>query len=162
MKVSFRRVAEKDLKRLNEIVNDREVAKFITLTPPVPLKETRRFFNRCRKEKIRWYAILADDVVAGSVSLHPQKGLKQAHVASFGISLAKEFWGRGIGGRALAFITEKARTLSIKRLELQVVADNARALKLYESNGFQKEGIRRKSFKLGKKYHNNIIMAKLL
>jgi len=162
MRVCFRRVAVKDLRRLNDIVNDREVAKFITLTPPVPLKETRDFFNRCRKEKIRWYAILTDGVVAGSISLHPQKGLKQAHVASFGISLAKEFWGRGVGGRALDFITEKARDLKIKRLELQVVADNARALKLYERNGFQKEGVRRKSFKTAGKYHDNILMAKLL
>jgi RimJ/RimL family protein N-acetyltransferase len=126
------------------------------------MKATRDFFNQCKKDRVRWYCILADDVIAGSVSLHQKKGKKQEHAASFGISIAREFWNKGLGDKALAFIIRKAKDLRIKRLELQVIAENKRARKLYGKHGFTFEGSRKKSFRIGRKYCDSTIMAKML
>ncbi len=56
-----------------------------------------------------------------------------------------------------------ARERRLHRVELTVVADNHRAIRLYEKVGFQREGLKRENY-LGEdgKYHDEIIMGILL
>lgn len=163
MLVTFRKVSERDLKRLNEIVNDPEVSRFLNLIPPVSMKSTRRFFKQHKKNKSMLYCITADGVIAGSMCLSPrEKNAKQAHVAEFGISIAREFWGKNIGGKAIDFIVKEGRKRNVKRIEFEVVADNLRARKLYKKHGFREEGVKKNSFKIGRRYHDTVVMARLL
>lgn len=65
---------------------------------------------------------------------------KVKHRADFGISILKEYWGLGLG-RALALACiQCAREAGYDQLELNVVADNERALSLYRSLGFEEFG----------------------
>ncbi len=65
---------------------------------------------------------------------------KVKHRAEFGISVLKEYWGLGLG-RALAEACIKcARDAGYIQMELNVVADNDRALSLYKSLGFVEFG----------------------
>lgn len=60
--------------------------------------------------------------------------------ANFGISIDREYWGLGIGRaltRACIACAEKA---GYKQLELEVVAENDRAVALYKSEGFTEYG----------------------
>jgi GNAT superfamily N-acetyltransferase len=52
--------------------------------------------------------------------------------------LREEYRGRGWGRATMAFLEDAARELGIKTLHLGVEASNNRALRLYESVGFQK------------------------
>ena len=56
-----------------------------------------------------------------------------------------------------------ARQRSLHRVELTVVADNHRAIRLYEKVGFQREGLKRENY-LGedRKYHDEVVMGMLL
>ena len=63
---------------------------------------------------------------------------KVRHRAEFGISVAKDFWGLGIG--------QALRAAEYIQLELSVVAENERALSMYEKAGFVKYGINPKGF----------------
>jgi len=163
MKATFRKASVRDLPRLNEIVNDRETARFLNLIPPVTMKSTREFFEHCRKTRSMLYCIIADGKIAGSACLTPRRmDCKQAHVAEFGISIAKEFWGRHIGGKAIDFIVRKGRERGIKRIEFEVVADNLRAMRLYEKKGFRKEGLKKNSLKINGRYHDTVVMARIL
>jgi RimJ/RimL family protein N-acetyltransferase len=163
MKVAFRRVSEKDLRRLNEIVNDPDVARYLALIPPVSMNSSRGMYERVRREKSHWYCIIVDGVVAGSVWIQGgRKDSKQAHVTEFGISIAREYWGMGVGDKAMKFMINKSRELGLKRIQMIVVEDNRRARRLYEKHGFRREGVQKKSFKIGRRYHNTIMMARLL
>ena len=55
------------------------------------------------------------------------------------------------------------RRNNVHRVELTVVADNHRAIKLYEKVGFQREGLKRENY-LGEDgiYHDEIIMGIIL
>lgn len=80
--------------------------------------------------------------VVGSAGLHPVgPALRRRHVMMLGISVAPEAQGQGVG-RALmqALIDYADRWAQVLRLELQVYADNHRAIALYESLGFRHEG----------------------
>lgn len=63
---------------------------------------------------------------------------KVRHRAEFGISVAKDFWGLGIG--------QALRAAGYIQLELSVVAENERALSMYEKAGFVKYGRNPKGF----------------
>ena len=61
---------------------------------------------------------------------------KVAHRAEFGISVLKEYWGLGIGRAMTEACIQCARDAGYVQLELSVVADNARAVAMYQRGGF--------------------------
>ncbi len=109
------------------------------------------------------HAIIAEvaGAVAGSASLRRQSG-RRAHVASLGMMVAPQFQGKGVGSALLGALIELAdRWLDLKRLELTVFADNARALSLYRKVGFEAEGRQRGyAFRDGV-YVDSLSMARL-
>lgn len=71
---------------------------------------------------------------------------KVRHRAELGISVAKEFWGLGIGRALIAACIECARSAGYIQLELSVVAENERAISLYKAFGFSEYGRNPKGF----------------
>lgn len=71
---------------------------------------------------------------------------KVRHRAVFGISVAREYWGLGIGTALLLACIECARAAGYVQLELNAVAENARALSMYEKAGFVEYGRNPKGF----------------
>ena len=65
---------------------------------------------------------------------------KVAHRARFGISVLKEQWGMGIGRVLTEACIDCARRAGYTQLELEVVADNERAVSLYCRAGFEEYG----------------------
>lgn len=65
---------------------------------------------------------------------------KTRHRASFGISIEQTFWGVGIGWALTSACIECARAAGYSQIELEVVADNKRALELYQRAGFVEFG----------------------
>ena len=65
---------------------------------------------------------------------------KTSHRASFGIGIDRAWWGLGIGRALTEACIECAAAAGYTQLELEVVADNERALSLYKSVGFVEYG----------------------
>src|SRR5579864_6290956 len=67
---------------------------------------------------------------------------RRAHVGTIFMAVHDAFQGRGAGAALMGGIVELAdRWLNLKRIELTVYADNARAIGLYERFGFVREGL---------------------
>ena len=60
--------------------------------------------------------------------------------AEFSISVLKEYWGLGIGRALLEACIKCAKEAGYAQLELTVVAENARAIALYQKAGFVEYG----------------------
>lgn len=71
---------------------------------------------------------------------------KVRHRADFGISVAREFWGLGIGQALMTACIECARKAGYVQLELNAVADNERAIAMYRKAGFAEYGRNPKGF----------------
>lgn len=65
---------------------------------------------------------------------------KLSHRCDFGVSIEKEFWGLGIGKALLYACIECAKKAGYRQMELEVVADNERAVKMYLNAGFTEYG----------------------
>lgn len=65
---------------------------------------------------------------------------KVRHRAEFGVGILKEYWGLGIGRALTEACIQCAREAGYAQLELNVVADNERAVSLYRDLGFEEFG----------------------
>lgn len=72
---------------------------------------------------------------------------KICHRAEFGISIAREFWGLGLGRALTEACIECARMADYIQLELNVAAENKRAVSMYEKAGFVEYGRNPKGFR---------------
>lgn len=84
---------------------------------------------------------VVDGRVVGTASVDPVgRRCKNRHRCELGISVLREYWGRGIGRALMEACLECARQADYAQAELEVVADNASAIGLYRSLGFVEYG----------------------
>lgn len=72
---------------------------------------------------------------------------KLRHRAEFGISILKDYWRLGIGNALTKACIDRAKQAGFLQLELEVVAENAGAIRLYEKHGFIAYGRNPKGFR---------------
>ena len=72
------------------------------------------------------------------------------HSGEIGMTVRKAYWGLGVGAHLMGCLLEWARAhREIRKLNLRVRTDNARAIRLYERQGFQIEGTIACDFSVG-------------
>ena len=111
----------------------------ITLT----LEDERNFLSQ-KAEAPRELMLLAfvNGEHAGNASFSAVgRGLRVAHRCEIGIALYQRYCGCGIGRRMLETVLRAAKDAGYEQAELRVVADNLRAIALYQSCGFEKVGV---------------------
>ena len=87
-------------------------------------------------------------VIAGTAGVDLIRSAeKTRHRSSFGISIAKAWWGLGIGRALTEACIECAKAAGYTQMELEVVADNRRAVALYKSVGFVEYGRNPRGFR---------------
>ena len=99
------------------------------------LGETERSCN-----EVELVAIIDGRIVGSAGVSAVRSRRKVAHRARFGISILKEYWGMGIGRVLMEVSIDCARQAGYTQLELEVVADNERAVSLYRRAGFEEYG----------------------
>ena len=105
---------------------------------------------------------IVDGKVAGTAGINAVGGCyKLQHRAEFGISIAKEFWGLGIGQALTDACIDCARKAGYAQLELDVVADNASALALYKKFGFVEYGRNPKGFRSRNTGYQELVLMRL-
>lgn len=73
--------------------------------------------------------------------------IKLRHRCEFGISIDREYWGLGIGRALTEACIECAKKAGYEQIELEVVAENERAVQMYEKAGFLEYGRNPRDFK---------------
>jgi ribosomal-protein-alanine N-acetyltransferase len=79
-----------------------------------------------------------------------------------GIAISKKHRDRGIGLEMMRTLVKESRNAGLKSIELEVFANNPRAIRVYERTGFKEAGrISKKMFRNGK-FIDSIVMAREL
>lgn len=85
------------------------------------------------------------------------------HRGGFGISVIRDYWNLGIASLLIPQILEYARLAGYEQVELEVRADNQKAVSLYQKYGFREYGRRPHGFKMRDgAYHDELLMLRLL
>jgi RimJ/RimL family protein N-acetyltransferase len=156
---------EEDAETLFLWITDRELVELSSrFAPPTP-EQHRRWFDEVRSgDDVEIYGIrLVEDEgrLIGSCQLH---SIDHDHKsAELQIRIGeRDSWGRGLGTEAVTLLVRRAfEGLGLHRVQLQVFATNARAIRAYEKAGFELEGRRRDAAFVGGSYVDVLVMATL-
>ena len=128
-------------------------------------EEQESHFLKAKSESENEIEIIAtvDGIVAGTAGIEVVgKVYKLEHRAEFGISIAKEFWGLGIGRELSKACIDCARRAGYFQLELNVVSDNERAIALYKGLGFEEFGRNPAGFKTRSNGFQELVYMRLV
>ncbi|MEG7843446.1 GNAT family N-acetyltransferase [Bacillus mobilis] len=85
------------------------------------------------------------------------------HKVEFGVCILKEFWGYGMGKSLLQQSIQWADENEVKKISLQVLETNEKAIQLYKKLGFEVEGILKNDKRLSDgKYYNTVVMGRCI
>jgi len=99
--------------------------------------------------------------VIGLASLRGSTLTRFEHGATLGLAVLQEFWGQGLGRALMHALLSWADSRGLVRVALEVVESNTRAIRLYESLGFEHEGRLRAARKQGETYLDNCLMSRI-
>ena len=108
------------------------------------------------------FVALDGDRVVGWCDVRRQPFEGFAHGGVLGMGLLSEFRGRGLGQRLLEEAIRAASEIGITRIELEALASNDAALRLYRRCGFREEGVKRRARILDDREEDLVCMALLL
>ncbi len=133
-----------DLPHIWTMYNDLEVEHRASDSRPLPTSLATleaRFDKRSSEpepDKAR-FVIEADGELIGECTLHFFDDY--SHACHLGISLRRDKWGQGYGQDAVRTLVDYAfRYLNFRKVSLEVLADDARAVGAYKKAGFTEEG----------------------
>lgn len=96
--------------------------------------------TECSDNEVELVAVVDGKIVGSAGVSAVRSRRKLAHRARFGISVLRDYWGLGIGRVLMESCIDCARRAGYTQLELEVVADNERAVSLYRRAGFEEYG----------------------
>lgn len=144
--VTFRPEEERDLEPVWEMFSTLSDESLQYLLP-ITRERVEGWFRGLDYEKALPILGLVDEegaerVVAVS-SLNFGQMRHNEHVATFGVTVHDDYQNRGLGTRLTEYMIEVARMKGLKRVALEVVTHNSRAISVYRRCGFVVEGMLR-------------------
>jgi putative acetyltransferase len=138
--ISVRSAEPEDAEAIHAILRCPRVAANTLQLPWRPLEYTSQRFTASGSDRHTLVAVVNERVV-GQLGLHVIENPRRRDVGGFGMAVHDDFQGRGIGSALMAAMLDLADNwLGLRRIEMEVWADNAAAVHLYEKFGFVVEG----------------------
>lgn len=164
MELTIRPVKIEDSEAINEIRRMKGVKENTLAISSERLERTKRITENLDTNSHIIVAEINEDnnkKVVGVASLNVNVSPRIRHSASVGISIHSDYQGKRIGKQLMEELLDLADNwLMLVRVELGVYPDNIKAIKLYESLGFEKEGLKKYSAIKDGQYIDEIIMGR--
>ncbi len=84
------------------------------------------------------------------------------HVGKISMAVSEQARRQGIGEALLLAAEEWAKQRGLKKIVLDVLANNRPALRLYEKLGYREEGARKDQVMIDSQLHDELLLAKFL
>lgn len=164
MEYNIRALAPEDLRDVNEIRTMRGVMETIPTLFSEPLSHTKSVMESFEKNDHMLAAEIYTETgnkVIGMGGLHVASKHRMRHCADISLIVHTNYQNLGIGKAILSQLLELAdKWLLLKRVELEVAAENDRAVHLYESLGFEREGVKKYATITDGRYTDIIVMGR--
>ena len=151
--ITLRPMQDSDKTVLSNLINNKKISDNLRDIVPFPYTEQdgEFFINMTKNENpVVTFAIEYKGDFCGVIGLVPQKDVYRKS-AEIGYWIGEPYWNKGIATIAVKLVTEYGlNVLGFNRIHTGVFEYNKASMKVLEKNGFEKEGIFRKSvFKNG-------------
>jgi len=135
--------------------------RYLGLIQAPPLADSIKFLDMIVKNDWPLFVAEGDGKIVGWCDIAGMTRPGTTHCGVLGMGLLPDWRGQGLGRRLAQAALTKAAAIGLERVQLEVYADNAPAIALYEKLGFVVEGKRRRARKLDGVYTDIVMMARL-
>jgi len=133
--------------------------KYIAQIEAMPLEQVSAFAKESIANDMAQFVAIEIAAVVGWCDIRPSWAHAVQHCGTLGMGVLSSYRSRGIGAQLLTACLAKARSKSISRIELEVRADNAAAIRLYQKFGFVHEARKRNAMKFDGRYYDSVQMS---
>lgn len=163
-RIYLRPVEVSDSDRYRQWLSDPEIRRYTRSFQPITDKMEREYIESTasRPDTITLAVVLKDgDQHIGGTGIHEIRWKDRC--GTFGIFIGPpECRAQGYGTEVTRLMVRYAfETLNFNRLDLVTYATNARAIKVYETVGFVREGVRRENVFIEGRYVDELIYSML-
>jgi putative acetyltransferase len=129
---------------------------------PWTLRDLRRRFRRSWSPESARIVALGGGRVVGDLGIKREDHAVLRHVAELGMSVSREWRGRGVGSSLVAEAFRWAAWAGVEKVSLTVYPHNEAARALYRKFGFEEEGRLIGQSRKSYGYEDEIVMARWL
>lgn len=126
------------------------------------LEEERTYLASCNKGRKFFMCAFDGDKCIATITSHASERPRLCHLGQVGVSVRKDYWGQGIATHLMQMLFDWARESGLSKLNLEVRADNERAISLYKKLGFVTEGFSTRMLFVNGIYADGVMMGKTL
>ncbi len=163
--VTLRPPIDDDLPVLMEMRNDIDLQKLLLAKPrPNTMQRVKDWLGRRMSDSTVLFFIIADKNDNSCLGFIQLMMISTHHgTAQLGIALRPGATNKGAGREALTLCEEFAwNRHHLRKITLEVLGSNARALHVYEALGYRHVGVFTEHYFAEGQYHDVILMEKLL
>ncbi|MBF7097073.1 GNAT family N-acetyltransferase [Alkalibacter mobilis] len=166
MELAIRPIKKEDAEQVNELRRMEGIMENILGLPTETILKTEDYILKQDDLRHQYVAVLKKDrsteLIVGTGGLHLNPLPRMRHSGSIGLMVHTDYQGMGIGRKLIEAIIELADDwLMLTRLELEVFADNEKAINLYQKVGFEVEGIKRKAAIRNGRFADEMLMSRI-
>ena len=163
--IRIRKIRRSDAEAIARNINDKELIERLEnprIPYPYKVSDARSFIAHAiwswKKGTQYVFAIEVDGKFVGVIDLHNVD--KRSKKAEVGYWVGRKYWGKGYGTVALKQILEFAfKKLKLHKVTGIALESNKASIRVMEKVGFRKEGTLRDNYKIGNKWHNEVIYS---
>lgn len=166
--IEFKNVEEKDYSKLTTLIEKlADESNFYPFTSDdykVSDDSQRLFIQRLNNEKNSYIsgAYFKDEMV-GVVYLYGGNRIRNYHSTTLGIGVLKSYENIGIGKKLMQDAIDYAyKSDVIGKINVQVIKENTRAISFYKKNGFEVEGVEKRSLFIDGLFYDAINMGLII
>ena len=160
--ISIRSAEPEDAEAIHEILRCPRVVANTLQLPWRPLDFTRQRFTMRQGADGHTLVAVVDRRVVGQLGVETRQNPRRRDVGTFGMAVHDDFQGRGVGSALMGAMVDLADNwLGLRRIEMEVWADNAAAVHLYQRFGFEVEGTGRQYARRAGELVDAYFMARL-
>ena len=162
LKVSLRVATPEDAHAIFELNQALKSEDLYIVNEGLPDTESdeRAFLEYLKPDKTLFLLALDGGALVGyTLSIIGQFRMN-AHTADIGISVKREYRGRGVGTQIMEGTFARLAKMGVKKATLSVFSPNRDAIRFYRRLGFIAEGARKRQWLFHKEYIDEVIMAK--
>ena len=165
MAITIRRANPEDAERIvryiNQVAGETEFLTFgsgeFIMTP----EQERSYLEGISAQENCLFILAEDETgIVGLLSFSANTKPRTRHTGEFGITVLRDYWGKGVGTRLIEYMIKWAgESGAVRKINLRVREDNERGIRLYEGMGFVREGVVTREFCVGGRFYSSILMG---
>lgn len=136
--------------------------KYFLMTEAPVLERIRDFLAKLNTAGHPHFFAVKGNRVVGWCNVKRFDSPARAHAGELSMGLHPQYRGQGLGKKLILACLRECRILDYHKVELTVFTDNERAIRLYESLGFEQEGYVKDYARLSGAFKDAWIMGQIL